>query len=142
MKTLVILDNEPGSTEGMEGILQRHGFLIVPVAAAAEAAAIAGSADLLIAGFDESGDMSAIELHEVCPETPLLLVSETPLDRWPEKEFLYFKALSSRTDFLRKPLSAGSFVTRVNALLYNSSYSAGRKTFEDAAANRVPPVPA
>ncbi len=40
MKTIVILDDEPGSLQGMEGILQRHGFVLFPVTTAAEAAAL------------------------------------------------------------------------------------------------------
>jgi|GEM_PF-3313844 len=140
MKTIVILDNEPGSVEGMEGILQRHGFVIFPVSTVAEAAAIFDSAgttiDLLIASFPLRGNTTAMELHESGPDIPMLLLSELPLEQWPEKEFLYFRSLKSRMDFLRKPLTAGAFISKVNALLYNSSYTAGRKVFEAATALR------
>jgi DNA-binding response OmpR family regulator len=140
MKTIVILDDEPGSVQGMEGILQRHGFVVFPVATAKEAAAIAGrpdiSVDLLIAGLTLPGNTTAKELHESCPEIPMLLLSESPLEQWPEDEFLYFKSLASRTDFLRKPLKAAAFVSRINSLLYNSTYTAGRQIFEAAAALR------
>ena len=141
MKTIVILDDEPDSVEGMEGILQRHGFAVVPVSTAAEAAALTGrpesTVDLLIAGVNLPGNSTAMELHESCPEIPMLLLSESPLAQWPEKEFLYFKSLSSRTDFLRKPLTAGSFVSKINSLLYNATYTAGRDNFEAAAALRL-----
>jgi DNA-binding response OmpR family regulator len=144
MKTIVILDDDPGSLQGMEGILQRHGFVLFPVTAAGEAAALSQrpdiTIDLLIAGVNGTGNTSARELHESCPEIPLLLVSESPLESWPETEFLYFKSLSSRTDFLRKPLKAGAFVSRINSLLYNSTYTAGRQIFEAAAALRQVPV--
>jgi len=144
MKTIVILDNDPGSLQGMEGILQRHGFVLFPVTTAAEAAALSLrpdiTIDLLIAGMNGAGNTSARELHESCPEIPLLLVSESPLENWPETEFLYFKSLSSRTDFLRKPLKAGTFVSRINSLLYNSTYTAGRQIFEAAAALLQAPV--
>jgi len=141
MKTIVILDDQPGSVQGMEGILQRHGFVIFPAATAAEAAEIAGrpgiTVDLLIAGLTLPGNTTAKELHESCPEIPLLLVSESPLEEWPQEEFLYFKSLSSRTDFLRKPLKAAAFVSKINSLLYNSTYTAGRLIFEAAAALRL-----
>lgn len=141
MKTIVILDNEPGSVEGMEGILQRHGFVIFPVSTVGEAAAIGKTAgtsvDLLIAGLPLPGNTTAVELHESCPEAPLLLLSESPPEQWPEKEFLYFKSLSGRTDFLRKPLKAGTFVSKINALLYNSTHKAGREIFEAATALRL-----
>ena len=83
------------------------------------------------------GNTTAKELHELCPEIPLLLVSESPLEEWPEEAFLYFKSLASRTDFLRKPLKAAAFVSRINSLLYNSTYTAGRVVFEAAAALRL-----
>jgi DNA-binding response OmpR family regulator len=144
MKTIVILDDQPGSTQGMEGILQRHGFVIFPVSTAGEAAAIAGrpgiTIDLLIAGLTLPGNTTARQLHESCPEIPLLLVSESALEQWPETDFLYFKSLSSRTDFLRKPLKAAAFVSRINSLLYNSTYTAGRQIFEAAAALRLQQV--
>ena len=141
MKTIVILDDEPGSLQGMEGILQRHGFVVFPVSTAAEAAALSGRADspvnLLIAGLTSKANTTAMELHESCPEIPLLLLSESPPDQWPEKEFLYFKSLKSRTDFLRKPLKAAAFVSKINSLLYNSTYNAGREIFAAAAALRL-----
>ncbi len=141
MKTIAILDNEPGSAESMEGILHRHGFAIFRVSTAEEARAIFSrpeiTVDLLIAGLPLPGNTTAKELYDSCPDTPMLLLSESPLEQWSETEFLHFKSLPNRMDFLRKPLTAGAFVSKVNALLYSSSYTAGRKVFEAAAALRT-----
>jgi hypothetical protein len=141
MKTIMILDNEPGSMEGMEGILQRHGFVIFPVSTSGEAAAIAKrpetTVDLLITSIPLPENTTAKELHDSLPECPMLLVSESPLEQWPEKEFLYFKSLPTRTDFLRKPLKAAAFISKINSLLYNSTYTAGRLVFDAATAGRL-----
>lgn len=144
MKTIVILDNQPGSIQGMEATLQRHGFAIFRVSTSGEAAALSKrpqvTIDLLIACVDLPGNTAAVELQESCPDIPMLLLSELPLDRWPEKEFRYFESSGSRTDFLRKPLTAGTFVSKVKALLYNVTYTAGRDSFKAASALRLPQV--
>lgn len=126
----------------MERVFARHGFVVFPAASVAEAVEYCkrpeNEVDLLIADvpFDDNatGTAAARQFREACPQIPLLLVSDTALEHWPEPDFQHFKQLLRvRVDFLRKPLSPASFVSRVNALLYKSSSSAGQQVFDAAA---------
>ena len=80
---------------------------------------------------------AAAQLHRSSPEVPILLVSDLPLDKWPEDDFLRFgQLLSGRIDLLVKPLSQASFISKANALIYTVSYGESRKLFQSAEARR------
>jgi response regulator RpfG family c-di-GMP phosphodiesterase len=147
MKTVVILDSEFDSTHPMEAVLNRRGFIVVRAATTAEAVSLlknSGDAgvDLVIVEAPLTGSTSqteaAVQLHKSSPEIPILLVSDLPLDKWPEDDFLQFgQLLSGRTDLLVKPLSQASFMSKANALIYTVSYLESRKLFENASARRL-----
>ena len=151
MKTIVILDSELNSTHPMEAVMERRGYVVYQSAATPEAIALCTSTstpiDLLIAEVPLSGSASqtepALKIRKACPDLPILLVSDLPLDRWPEEDFQQFgKLLAGRVDLLLKPLSQASFIAKVNSLLYTVSYRESRLLFEEAKSKRVEAVAA
>jgi DNA-binding response OmpR family regulator len=147
MKTVIILDSEFDSTHPMDAVLNRRGFVVLRAGTTAEALHLLKSADhssvdLVIVEAPLSGSTSqaeaAVQIHRSSPEIPILLVSDLPLDKWPEDDFLRFgQLLSGRTDLLVKPLSQASFMSKANALIYTVTYGESKKLFESASARRL-----
>jgi len=149
MKTAIILDSEFNSTHPMEPVLDRRGFVVMRAGSTEEASRLltssATSVDLVIVEAPLSGSASqteaAVRIHRTSPEIPILLVSDLPLDKWPEDDFLQFgQLLSGRVDLLVKPLSQASFMSKVHALVYTVSYGDSKRLFAGATASRVTPV--
>lgn len=145
MKTVVILDSDLDSTHPMEAVLDRRGYAVLRAGTIAEAIDLCKSGsspvDLLIVEAPLSGSASqteaAVQIHRSSPEIPILLVSDLPLDKWPEDDFLRFgQLLSGRTDLLVKPLSQASFMAKANALIYTITYGESKRLFESASARR------
>jgi len=145
MKAIVILDSEIDSTHPMEAVMQRRSYIVYRSATSVEAIAFCQNkstpVDLVIAEMPLSGSGSqteaAAQIRRACPETPLLIVSETPLEQWREEDFKEFeKLLPGRVDLLVKPLSQASFLSKVNSLLYTVTYSDSRKLFAEASSRR------
>jgi hypothetical protein len=81
---------------------------------------------------------AALLIHQSAQEIPILLVSDLPLDKWPEDDFLQFgRLLSGRIDLLVKPLSQAAFMSKANALIYTVSYGESKRLFDSAAARRL-----
>jgi DNA-binding response OmpR family regulator len=146
MKTAVILDSDLNSTHSMEAVLDRRGFVVLRAGTTEEAINLLNSADgpfdLVIVEVPLAGSASqtesAVEMHRSSPEIPILLVSDLPLDKWPEDDFLQFgQLLSGRIDLLVKPLSQASFMSKANALIYTVSYGESKRLFESTAARRL-----
>lgn len=147
MKTVVILDSELDSTHPMEAVLDRRGYFILRAGNTAEAVNLlkkTGGApiDLVILEVPLNGSASqteaAVPIHRSCPEIPILLVSDLPLDKWSEDDFLQFGVLlSGRADLLVKPLSQASFMSKVNASIYTVSYRESKRLFESASTSRL-----
>ncbi len=147
MKTVVILDSESDSTHPMEAVLNRRGFVVLRAGNTKEAVNLLKSAggapvDLVIVEAPLSGSTSqaeaAVQIHRSSSEIPILLVSDLPLDKWPEDDFLEFgQLLSGRADLLVKPLSQASFMSKANALIYTVSYGESKRLFESASARRL-----
>jgi CheY-like chemotaxis protein len=145
MKAIVILDSQADSTHPMEAVMERRGYVVYRSAGTAEAIALCESTnvpvDLLIAEVPLTGSVSqtepAVKIRRACPDLPILLISDLPLDRWPQEDFLQFeKLLEGRVDLLLKPLSQASFLAKANALLYTVSYKESRVLFEEAKSRR------
>jgi response regulator RpfG family c-di-GMP phosphodiesterase len=145
MKTAVILDSEVASTHPMEAVLNRRGFLVIRAGSTDEAINFLKSAeapvDLMILEVPPGGTASqteaAAQIHLSSPDIPILIISDLPLDKWPDEDFLRFgQLLSGRVDLLVKPLSQASFMSKTNALIYTISYVEPRRLFESAAARR------
>ena len=133
MKAVVILDTELSSLHPMEEVMERRNYIVYRCATLPEAIAAcqskAAPVDLAILDVPLKGSESqmdaAVQLQRACPEMPLLLVSDQPLERWPEADFrLFGKLLSGRIDLLRKPLTERSFLAKANSLLYTVTYRA------------------
>ena len=145
MKVIVILDSEIDSTHPMEAVMGRRGYVVYRSATTAEAITLCESTttpiDLLIAEVPLTGSASqtepAVKIRRACPDLPFLLVSDLPLDRWPEEDFQQFgKLLAGRVDLLPKPLSPASFIAKANSLLYTVSYKESRLLYEEAKSRR------
>jgi DNA-binding response OmpR family regulator len=130
----------------MDTVLDRRGFLVRRAATAEEAIQLLKSADasvdLVIAEVPLSGSASqteaAVRIQKSSPEIPILLISELPLDKWPEDDFQRFgQLLGGRADLLVKPLSQASFMSKANALIYTITYGESKRLFESAAARRL-----
>jgi DNA-binding response OmpR family regulator len=146
VKTVVILDTESTSTHPMEPVLERRGFTVLRAGTVAEAVGFlkdaAVAVDLVIAEVPLSGSTSETEAAEqiqrASAEIPILLISDLPLDRWPDDDFVRFgQLLSGRLDLLVKPLSQASFMAKANALIYTVSYKESKRLFEIASTHRA-----
>ena len=147
MKTVVILDSEFDSSHPMEAVLNRRGFVVLRAGTTKEAVNSLKSAggapvDLVIVEAPLNGSASqteaAVPIHRSCPEIPILLVSDLPLDKWSEDDFLQFGVLlSGRADLLVKPLFQASFMSKANSLIYTISYGESKRLFESASARRL-----
>jgi response regulator RpfG family c-di-GMP phosphodiesterase len=146
LKTVVILDSQSTSTHPMDAVLDRRGFLVQRAATAEEAIQLlkstGSSVDLVIAEVPLSGSVSqteaAVRIQKSSPEIPILLISDLPLDKWPEGDFQRFgQLLSGRVDLLVKPLSQASFMSKANALVYTITYGESKKLFDSASARRL-----
>jgi two-component SAPR family response regulator len=146
LKTVIILDSQSTSTHPMDAVLDRRGFLVQRAATAEEAIQLLKSAgasvDLVIAEVPLSGSISqteaAVRIQKSSPEIPILLISELPLDKWPEDDFQHFgQLLSGRVDLLVKPLSQASFMSKANALVYTITYGESKRLFASAGARRL-----
>ena len=130
----------------MEAVLERRSYIVYRSATVAETISIcqnkSAPIDLVIveaplAGSDSNAE-AALQIRRSCPEMPLLLVSDTPLEGWSEADFRCFEnLLPVRIDLLCKPLSQGSFIAKANSLLYTVSYLDSRKLFNAAAGIRT-----
>jgi DNA-binding response OmpR family regulator len=129
----------------MDAVLDRRGFLVQRAGTAEEAIQMLKSAgaavDLVIAEVPLSGSASqteaAVQIQRSSPEIPILLISDLPLDKWPEEDFQRFgQLLSGRMDLLVKPLSQASFMSKANALIYTITYGDSKRLFESAGARR------
>ena len=129
MKTVVILDSEFNSTNAMQTVLDRRGFVVLRASNTEEAIKLLKSTDtsvdLVILEVPLTGSSSqtesAVQISGVFPEIPILLVSDLPLDKWPADDFVRFgQLLDGRIDLLVKPLSqASSHVEGERADLYH-----------------------
>jgi DNA-binding response OmpR family regulator len=146
VKTVVILDTESTSTHPMEPVLERRGFTVLRAGTVAEAVGFLNNAgitiDLVIAEVPLSGSASQTEaagqMRSASAEIPILLISDLPLDQWPEDDFVRFgQLLSGRVDLLVKPLSQASFMAKANALIYTVSYRESKRQYEIASTHRV-----
>ena len=145
MKTVVILDSEFNSTNAMQTVLDRRGFVVLRAGNTEDAIKLLrgadASIDLVILEVPLSGSSSqtesAVQICGAFPEIPILLVSDLPLDKWPVDDFLRFgQLLSGRIDLLVKPLSQASFMSKANALIYTISYGESRRLYERSVARR------
>jgi DNA-binding response OmpR family regulator len=146
VKTVVILDTESTSTHPMEPVLERRGFTVLRAGTVEEAVGFlkdSGVAiDLVIVEVPLSGSTSQTEaagqIQRSSAEIPILLISDLPLDRWPEDDFVRFgELLAGRLDLLVKPLSQASFMAKANALIYTVTYRESQRLFEIASAHRA-----
>ncbi len=148
MKTAVILDSGLNGTHPMEAVLDRRGFTVVRVATVEEAVHASKSdagVDIVIVETPLNGSSSqmeaAVQLHDSVPEIPLLLVSDLPVEKWSEADYLQFGQLSSgHIDLLVKPLSQASFVAKANSLITTITYLDSKKLFVSAGLRRLAAV--
>ena len=124
VKTVLVLDDEPGNRKVMCAILERSGFTPLEAATGAEALKISGShegpIDLFVADVhlpDQSGVDVAAEILRRCPETRVLFVSGTPIEGWAQRDVLSFCTLPrDRTRFVSKPFRASDLAEAVESL--------------------------
>lgn len=129
----------------MEPVLERRGFAVLRAGTVEEAVGFLKNSsvaiDLVITEVPLSGSTSQTEaagqIQRSSAEIPILLISDLPLDRWPEDDFVRFgELLAGRLDLLVKPLSQASFMAKANALIYTVTYRESQRLFEIASAHR------
>jgi DNA-binding response OmpR family regulator len=88
--------------------------------------------DLLVADVqlpDLSGTHVAVEVLKHCPKMPVLFISGTPMEGWPERDLRNFDVLAVGTvEFLPKPFQASALAARVEMLLNAESAAAAAMT--------------
>lgn len=132
MKTILLLEDEPINREAIRAILQHYGYNVLEAATGAEAIGIChdhhGPIDLLIADVqlpDFSGTQVAVEVIKNCPKMPVLFISGTPMEGWPERDLENFHTLpNGMVNFLPKPFQASVLAARVETLLNAESATA------------------
>src|SRR5207253_3924071 len=78
-------------------------------------------ADILLRS-DVSGTQVGLRVRESCPDMPILFTSGTPLEGWSDADFANLKTLMlGRVDFLQKPFTVETLVSKVENLLNRDS---------------------
>jgi DNA-binding NtrC family response regulator len=132
-RTVLLLEDDPSSSLLLQTVLERRFQVLVtnrPEAAIEISAA--ESLALLICDnqlrSDESGLQTALRIHKVHPNLPILITSGTPPEGWSDVDFECFAQLvnSARIDYLQKPFLASAVWGPIERLLSGSTEAALR----------------
>jgi two-component system cell cycle sensor histidine kinase/response regulator CckA len=125
MKLIVALEEDPVAAQVLRWALEASGYEVIEAAGGERAVALCSDperkVDLLIANLrlsTPSGIEAALQVRASTPELPLLFVSGTALEDWPDRDFAALPALlSGRVSFLLKPFSMEALIAAVEKLL-------------------------
>ena len=140
MRTILILDDDPTSLNVLFWVLERH-YRVLQTSDADDAIELCQHhiehiglivADIVLRSL--SGTQVAVRVRKFCPNIPILFTSGTPLEGWREDDFGNLETLiSSRVDFIQKPFTAKTLVSKVENLLNGDSARADiQALFEQA----------
>jgi CheY-like chemotaxis protein len=129
MKTILVLEDDPGNLQAFCVILSSMGYRVLEATTGGEAIEVSNkqyeSITLFLSDMalpDISGTEVALRLVQRQPALPILFVSGTPIDDWPERDRRNFGQLSSGSvGFLEKPFHATELKTKVESLVNSHS---------------------
>ncbi len=133
---ILLVEDEPAILESLAYVLSRDGFLVVPAKNAAEAAALADGADLVVLDLmlpDGSGFDLIRSWRATARPMPIIVLSsrDAEADRVAALE-------SGADDYVTKPFSPREIVARVRAVLRRSAQ--GGPPSQGAPVRPVPPL--
>jgi DNA-binding response OmpR family regulator len=129
MKTILVLEDDPGNMQAFCAILSFMGYRVLEATTGEEALKVSNNEyepiNLFISDMglpDVSGTDIALRLTQRQPDLPVLFLSGTPIDQWPESDRRKFDQLpSGSVDFLEKPFHVSALQTKVESLLNSHS---------------------
>jgi DNA-binding NtrC family response regulator len=131
VKTILILDDDSHSINVLQWVLERkYRILTAETADAAISLFHQHKAHVSLIISDVvlrsplSGTEVGLRVRESYPDLPILFTSGTPLEGWKDADFTNLKALGSYYDFLQKPFTVGTLVSKVDNLLNGASAAA------------------
>ena len=129
MKTILVLEDDPGNMQAFCAVLSSMGYRVLEATTGKEAIETSNKQyepiDLFLSDMalpDLSGAEVALRLTQLQPDLPILFLSGTRIDDWPESDRRKFRQLSpSSVDFLEKPFNASALQTKVESLVHSHS---------------------
>ena len=148
MKTVLIVEDDPTALIVLKTVLERE-YRVILTQTPEDAIAVCStepSPDMFIADnrlrSRVSGLQTLLHIHESRPQMPLLIVSGTPPEGWPDVDFDCFVKLVSGAaiGFLLKPFTAAALRSKVSDLVdRNSDSQEIRRLLDHAARHRQAP---
>ena len=125
MKTVLVVEDEPGNMQAFCLLLSLRGYNVLEAATGKEAVEavneVNGAIDLILCDLtlpDIPGTRLARELVKLQPNAAVLIVSGTPRTSWSETETNDFGELSRKlADFLEKPFLPAALEVKIEQLL-------------------------
>jgi len=128
MKTILVLEDDFGNRRAFCAILGTMGYRVLEATTGKEAIETCNKQELISlfvsdrALPDLSGTEVALQLTQLQSDLPILFLSGTPIDAWPETDRRNFRQLASGSvEFLEKPFRASALKTKVESLLQSHS---------------------
>ena len=129
MKTILVLEDDLRNMQVFCAILNSTGYRVLEATTGKEAIEISNKYYEPISLFvsdlslpDVSGTEVALRLIQLQPDLPILFLSGTPMDDWPERDQHNFRQFSpGSVEFLEKPFHASTLKTKVESLLRSHS---------------------
>jgi CheY-like chemotaxis protein len=129
MKTILVLEDDFGNMQAFCAVLSSMGHRVLEATTGKEAIETSnkqyGLIDLFVSDMslpDLSGTEVALRLIQLQPDLPILFVSGTPIDDWPESDRHNFRHLpSDSVEFLEKPFRPSALKAKVESLVHSHS---------------------
>jgi two-component system cell cycle sensor histidine kinase/response regulator CckA len=130
MKTILVLEDDLGNMQAFCAVLSSMGYRVLEATTGKEAIETSNNLhepiDLFVSDVslpDLSGTEVALRLIQLQSDLPILFLSGTPIDDWPESDRRNFRQLlSGSVDFLEKPFHASALQTKVESLVNSQSF--------------------
>jgi CheY-like chemotaxis protein len=125
MKTILVLEDDPGNMQAFSALLWSTGYRVWEATTGEEALVVGnhheGPIDLLLSDVavpGPSGTVVALELIKSYPAMGILFVSGTPIHAWGRNDLENFRQLpSDRADFLEKPFRPSALLDKVDEMI-------------------------
>lgn len=135
MKTILVSEDDLRNMQVFCAILNSMGYRVLEATTGKEAIEISNKyyepislfvSDMSLPEPDLSGAEVALRLIQLQPDLPILFLSGTPIDDWPETDQRNFRQFSpGSVEFLEKPFHASTLKTKVESLLRSHSPVSG-----------------
>jgi CheY-like chemotaxis protein len=128
MPTVLVIEDDSTSADVVSHVLQREGCTVLTTTEPEEAYRFAKDLKIDVVICDVvlrtavTGTDVALAIRRSYPEIPILFVSGTAFEGWPDADFANLEALlvTGRTDFMMKPFTAQALVRSISRLLQPS----------------------